>query len=77
MARYRRVNIDSKSLFKTEPRKLAAATYPGTFAVIDTSDEFAQSAAVTGRMYIIDCGGFHPHSHSRLFCNCGISVNAG
>ncbi len=55
MSRYRRVNIDGKSLFKTETRLVAAATYPGTFAVINGSDKFAQSDAVTGRMYIIDC----------------------
>lgn len=55
MARYHRVNIDGKSLFKTETRKLAAATYPGTFAIIDDDDEFAVAAATTGRMYIIDC----------------------
>lgn len=55
MPRYRRVNIDGKSLYKTETRKTAAALYPGTFAVINDDDEFAQANAVTGRVYIIDC----------------------
>lgn len=55
MPRYRRVNIDGKSLFKTETRKTAAALYPGTFAVINGDDEFAQASAVVGRLYIIDC----------------------
>ncbi|MNP28751.1 hypothetical protein D3C76_1217360 [compost metagenome] len=55
MARYRRVNIDGKSLFKTETRKTAAALYPGTFVVIDDSDLFAQANGVTGRIYILDC----------------------
>ena len=54
MARYRRVNIDGKSLFKTETRKTAAALYPGTFATINGSDLFAQAAAVVGRMYVLD-----------------------
>lgn len=54
MSRYRRVNIDGKSLFKTETRLAAAAIYPGTFATINGSDKFAQATAVTGRMYIID-----------------------
>lgn len=56
MPRYRRVNIDGKSLFKTETRKTAAALYPGTFAVINDDDEFAQATAgAGGRLYIIDC----------------------
>lgn len=55
MARYRRVNIDGKSLYKTETRLAAAAIYPGTFAVIDEDDKFAQANAETGRVYIVDC----------------------
>ncbi|MEN1361328.1 hypothetical protein AAIH09_31885, partial [Pseudomonas aeruginosa] len=54
MSRYRRVNIDGKSLFKTETRKTAAALYPGTFAVIDGDDEFAQADEVVGRLYVLD-----------------------
>lgn len=54
MPRYHRVNIDGQSLFKTETRKLAAATYPGTFATINGDDLFAQAASVVGRLYIID-----------------------
>lgn len=53
-SRYRRVNIDGKSLFKTETRKTAAALLPGTFAVINGSDLFAQASSVVGRMYVID-----------------------
>lgn len=54
MARYRRVNIDGQSLYKTETRRMAAALLPGTFVVINGDDEFAQSTAVTGRMYVLD-----------------------
>ena len=54
MARYRRVNIDGKSLFKTETRKTAAALYPGTFATINGSNLFAQATAVGGRLYVLD-----------------------
>lgn len=55
MSRYRRVNIDGKSLYKTETRRTAAALLPGTFAVINDSDLFAQATALTGRIYVIDC----------------------
>lgn len=55
MSRYRRVNIDGKSMFKTETRLAAVALLPGTFAVIDGADKFAQAAGVVGRMYVIDC----------------------
>ncbi|HFH3077144.1 hypothetical protein [Pseudomonas aeruginosa] len=55
MSRYRRVNIDGKSLFKTETRVTAAALLPGTFAVINGSDQFAQATATVGRLYVIDC----------------------
>lgn len=54
MSRYRRVNIDGKSLYKTETRKAAVALLPGTFAVINGDEEFAQAAAVVGRIYVID-----------------------
>ncbi|MED5683405.1 hypothetical protein [Enterobacter hormaechei] len=56
MARYRRVNIDGQSLYKTETRTTAAALLPGTAATINSSDEFAQATALTGRLYIIDVG---------------------
>ena len=55
MSRYRRVNIDGKSLYKTETRRTAAALLPGTFAVINDSDLFAQATELTGRIYVIDC----------------------
>lgn len=54
MSRYRRVNIDGKSLFKTETRAVAAATLPGTFATINASDEFvAATAGAKGRVYVM------------------------
>ena len=54
MARYRRVNIDGQSLYKTETRAAAAALLPGTAAVINGDNQFAQATALTGRIYIID-----------------------
>ncbi|HEP1033834.1 hypothetical protein SS45_23935 [Enterobacter hormaechei subsp. steigerwaltii] len=56
MPRYRRVNIDGQSLYKTETRTTAAALLPGTAAIINASDKFAQATALTGRLYIIDVG---------------------
>jgi len=55
MSRYRRVNIDGQSLYKTETRLSAAALLPGTFAVINGDDKFAQAAETVGRLYVIDC----------------------
>ncbi|HID3528830.1 TPA: phage cement protein [Serratia marcescens] len=54
MPRYRRVNIDGKSLYKTETKTTAAALLPGTAAVINANDEFAQATALKGRICIID-----------------------
>ncbi len=54
MARYRRVNIDGKSLYKTETRRVAADLLPGTFAAI-AGEEFLQASAVEGRLYLMDC----------------------
>lgn len=54
MPRYRRVNIDGQSLYKTETRATAAALLPGTAAVINGDNEFAQATALAGRLYIID-----------------------
>ena len=48
MPRYRRVNIDGQSLYKTETRTTAAALLPGTAATINSSDEFAQATALSG-----------------------------
>ena len=55
MPRYHRVNIDGKSLYKTETRLTVAALLPGTAAYIDpANDKFTQAAAATtGRLYII------------------------
>lgn len=54
-SRYRRVNIDGQSLFRTETRTTAADLLPGTAAIINGEEEFAQATALTGRLYIIDC----------------------
>lgn len=49
-SRYRRVNLDGKSI--TETRAAKANVLPGTFVVIDANDEFAQATALKGRIYI-------------------------
>lgn len=54
MARYRRVNIDGQSLYRTETRTTAAALLPGTAAVINDDNEFAQATSLSGRIYILD-----------------------
>lgn len=58
MARYRRINIDGCSLFKTETRILGAAAYPGTAVVIDPADDdkFAVGNGTVGapRLYVLD-----------------------
>lgn len=54
MARYRRVNIDGQSLYKTETRKVAAESLPGTFVTINGDNEFAVAAATVGRLYVLD-----------------------
>lgn len=54
-SRYRRVNIDGQSLYKTETRTTVAALLPGTAAIINADGQFAQAGALTGRLYIIDC----------------------
>lgn len=54
MSRYRRINIDGKSLYKTETRRTAASLLPGTLAIINEDGEFAQADTVVGRMYVVD-----------------------
>lgn len=54
MSRYRRINIDGKSI--TETRLTAAALLPGTLAVIDAAGKFAQATAAAGRLYVISPG---------------------
>lgn len=58
MARFRRINIDGRSLFKTETRILAAAAYPGTAVIINPADEdqFAVGNGTVGspRLYVLD-----------------------
>lgn len=58
MARFRRINIDGKSLFKTETRLLTAAAFPGTAVTIDkATDQFVTANGTTGpraRLYVLD-----------------------
>lgn len=54
--RYRRVNIDGQSLYKTETYPVEAATLPGTFAILDTTTQKFQTAVtadVKKKLYII------------------------
>jgi len=51
---YRRVNIDGKSLYKTETRETNVALLPGTFVVINAANKWVQSTALTGRIYVLD-----------------------
>lgn len=52
MSRYNRVNLDGKSI--TETRIAAADLLPGTFAVINSAEKFAQAGALSGRLYLIN-----------------------
>ena len=56
MSRYHRINIDGKSMFKTETALVASAAdlKPGTFVTLNGSGLWIQSTASTGRMYVID-----------------------
>lgn len=54
-SRYRRVNIDGQSLYKTETRTAKAPILPGTLAVINAQNQFEQASAIKGRAYVIDC----------------------
>lgn len=57
MARYRRINIDGKSLFKTETRIALAAILPGTFATLNASEQWIPATAgAKGRIYVIGAG---------------------
>lgn len=52
--RFRRVNIDGRSLYKTETRLCGVAILPGTFVYIDSAtNKFAKVTAVRGRMYVM------------------------
>lgn len=51
---YHRVNIDGQSLYKTETRETNVALLPGTFVVINASNKWVQSTALTGRIYVLD-----------------------
>ncbi|GHZ69234.1 hypothetical protein VCSRO127_0510 [Vibrio cholerae] len=57
--RYRRINLDGKSV--TETRLAAANTLPGVLVIIDSSEEFAVVSALSGRIYVM-----HPASHQGL-----------
>ncbi|EGQ7677949.1 hypothetical protein MW334_003516 [Vibrio parahaemolyticus] len=52
MSRYRRVNLDGKSI--TETRTMAANTKPATFVVIDDNEQFVAAVEITGRMYLVN-----------------------
>lgn len=53
--RYRRVNIDGKSTFKTETRVMNAALYPGTVVEINSADKFVAATAASGkRLYVLN-----------------------
>lgn len=58
MARFRRINIDGESLFRTETRLLSAAAYPGMALRIDPADEekfiVANGVTSNGPVYILD-----------------------
>ena len=50
MARYRRINIDGKSLYKTETRIMAQELSPGVGVVIDANGKFTAATEATGRL---------------------------
>lgn len=56
--RFRRVNIDGRSLFKTETRLAGTAVLPGTVVAINGDDEFDNVTTYTGgqRVYVADVG---------------------
>lgn len=57
MPRFRRVNIDGKSLYKTETRLTAAALQPGTVVGINGSDLFATAGTAPSIMcYVLGAG---------------------
>jgi hypothetical protein len=60
MARFRRINIDGKSLYKTETRLLLAAAFPGTVQIINADDKFAVGNGTVGspRLYLLDENAF-------------------
>lgn len=67
MSRYRRINLDGKSV--TETRTVAVALLPGTFATI-ASDKFAQATALSGRLYLM-----HPANHQGLTITDATPIN--
>lgn len=57
--RYRRVNIDGQSLYKTETREGEVALKPGTFVILDTTTDQFQQAVVADRqkrLYVVGVG---------------------
>lgn len=67
-SRYRRVNLDGKSI--TETRAAKAVTLPGTFVVINADNEFAQATALSGRIYVAN-----PAYHQGLSIRDGVPVD--
>lgn len=59
MSRYRRINLDGKSV--TETRLVAVGTLPGVLVAIDANEEFAVASEISGRMYVT-----HHASHQGL-----------
>lgn len=60
MSRYRRVNIDGRSLYKTETRRVAASIVagllPGTLVQINANNEWVQAADTEGQRYVLEVG---------------------
>ena len=74
MARFRRINIDGCSLFKTETRILAAAAFPGTAVAINpANDQFVAANGTTGargQLYVLDAA-----YHQGLFASDQVPAN--
>ncbi len=68
MSRYRRVNLDGKSI--TETRTMAANTKPATFVVIDDNEQFVKAVEIKGRMYLVN-----PAYHQGLGISDEVPVN--
>ena len=51
--RYRRVNIDGESFYKTETKLTAAALNPGIAVVIDGNGKWAAAGVSSGRLFVL------------------------
>jgi len=73
MARFRRINLDGKSLFKTETRRMSVNGYPGTVVVLNDDNEFEfrlSNSTLGPRLYLLD-----EASHEGKGCMDQIPVN--